>query len=170
MLSYSQMILTPSNLHTCIQQHQIWSVSILIPSNVHNLHSHTPKSLKLYSLQLEYPSMHSTDSNHHSNTSNMHLSITNTESTLTITLALLLWTLCEWVHNLLKHNKTRDHIAQADIHTQRHMNNAWSEMVTLIPCLDLYCTFLPWFIQCMWNMSTPTFPQTIWVYSNLIHY
>ena len=43
------------------------------------------------------------------------------------------------VHILqLKHNITKDKIAQANTHTQRHTNNAWSEMVTLTPCLPLY--------------------------------
>ena len=55
------------------------------------------------------------------------------------------------------------------LHTQRHMNNVQSEMVTLIPCLALYCTFPPCFIQCICVILTLTFPQTIWVYSNLIH-
>ena len=37
------------------------------------------------------------------------------------------------------------------------MNNARSEMITFIPCLALYCKFPPWFIQCIWDISTPTF-------------
>ena len=74
-----------------------------------------------------------------------------------------------WVMFILKHNRTRDQIAQANIHTQLHMNNVWSEMVILTPCLP-FRIFTPWFIQCMWDISTLTFPQTIWVYSNLIHF
>ena len=48
---------------------------------------------------------------------------------------------------LLKHNKTRDHMAQANTHTQTqtqtqtqtHVNNPWSEMITFTPCLALFC-------------------------------
>ena len=66
-------------------------------------------------------------------------------------------------HNLLKYNKTRDQIAQ------RHVNNTWSEMVTSTPPLALYCIFPPWFIQCIWKISTPTshkpygFIQTLFI-------
>ena len=41
--------------------------------------------------------------------------------------------------HLLELNRTRDEIARANTHTQRHMNNAWSEMVSSTPCLALYC-------------------------------
>ena len=40
---------------------------------------------------------------------------------------------------LLEVHRTRDETVQAKTHTQRHMNNAWSEMVILTPCLVLYC-------------------------------
>ena len=71
--------------------------------------------------------------------------------------------------NILKHNRTRDQIAQANIHTQRHVNNDWSEMITSTSCLALYCTFPPWFKQSIWNISTPTshkpygFIQTLFI-------
>ena len=39
--------------------------------------------------------------------------------------------------SLLELSRTRDEIAQEKIYTQRHMNNAWSEMVILTPCLSL---------------------------------
>ena len=50
---------------------------------------------------------------------------------------------------LLKHNKARDQIAQANTHTQSHLNNASSEMIISTPCLGLYYTFFPWFTQCI---------------------
>jgi len=54
--------------------------------------------------------------------------------------------------SLSKHNRTR---YQANTHRQRHMNTAWSEMITCTPCMALYCTFPPQFIQCIWDISTP---------------
>jgi hypothetical protein len=48
----------------------------------------------------------------------------------------------EWRRAVLKHNGTRDQITQAMTHTQRHVNNAWSEMTTSNPCLALHCIFL----------------------------
>ena len=47
---------------------------------------------------------------------------------------------------LLELNRTKDEIAQARTHTQRHMNNAWSEMASYTPCLALYCSFSSWLI------------------------
>ena len=38
------------------------------------------------------------------------------------------------MHISLKINKTRDEIAQAYTHTQRRVNNAWSEIVSCSPC------------------------------------
>ena len=60
---------------------------------------------------------------------------------------------------VLELNKTRVEIAHARIHTQRHMNNAWSEMVFSTPCLALYCSLLPWLIQTIWDNSSPTTDQ-----------
>ena len=40
---------------------------------------------------------------------------------------------------ILDINRTRDKIAQAYTHTQRHMNNAWSEMVSCSLCFVFYC-------------------------------
>ena len=51
------------------------------------------------------------------------------------------------MNKALKHNKTRDQIAQAN--TNRHMNNVWSEMVISNPCISLYCIFPRWFVQCI---------------------
>ena len=53
------------------------------------------------------------------------------------------------MNKALKHNRTRDQIAQANTHTHRHMNNVWSEMVISNPCLSLYCIFPRWFKQCI---------------------
>lgn len=68
---------------------------------------------------------------------------------------------------MLKHNRTRDQSVQANTHTQIHMTNIWSEMVTLTPCLALYCIIFPWFIQCIWDISTPN-SHKLYGYSNLI--
>jgi hypothetical protein len=51
---------------------------------------------------------------------------------------------------ILEVNKTRDELAQARSHTQRYMNNAWSEMVSSTPCFALHWYFLIWFIQTTW--------------------
>jgi hypothetical protein len=64
-----------------------------------------------------------------------------------------------WAHNMLDINRTRDNIAQAYTHkcTQRHMNNAWSEMVSCSPCFAFYCfSSLHWFIQTIWENSYPS--------------
>ena len=52
----------------------------------------------------------------------------------------------EWTHNLLKHNRAKDQIAQTLTYTQRHMNNTWSDMITFAPCLSFYS-----------NLPRPTF-------------
>jgi hypothetical protein len=44
-------------------------------------------------------------------------------------------------------------------HTQRHMNNAWSEMVFSTPCLALYSSWSPWLVQTIWDTSSPTTDQ-----------
>ena len=44
-------------------------------------------------------------------------------------------------------------------HTQRHMNNAWSEMVFSTPCLALYSSWSPWLVQTIWDNSSPTTDQ-----------
>ena len=44
-------------------------------------------------------------------------------------------------------------------HTQRYMNNAWSEMVSSHPCLALYSSWSPWLIQTIWDNSSPTMDQ-----------
>ena len=36
------------------------------------------------------------------------------------------------------------------------MNNAWSGMVILTPCLALYCSYSTWFSQIVWGNSSPT--------------
>src|ERR1700738_3355776 len=41
-------------------------------------------------------------------------------------------------------------------HTQRHMNNAWSEMVSSTPCIALYSSWSPWLLQTIWDNSAPT--------------
>ena len=41
-------------------------------------------------------------------------------------------------------------------HTQRHMNNAWNEMVILTPCLALNCSFSTWSSQTIWDINSPT--------------
>ena len=56
-----------------------------------------------------------------------------------------------WAHNLMEVNKTRDEIAQSRIHTQRYMNNVWNDMVSLTPCLVLYCSF-----STSWDNFSPT--------------
>ena len=43
-------------------------------------------------------------------------------------------------------------------HTQSHMINAWSEMVST-PCLALYCPCSPWLIQRIWDNSSPIMDQ-----------
>ena len=60
---------------------------------------------------------------------------------------------------ILELNRTRNEIAQALTHAQRHMSNAWSEMVILTPCLALYCSFSTWFSQTIWDNSSPTTDQ-----------
>ena len=47
---------------------------------------------------------------------------------------------------------SRDQIAQANTHSQRHMNNVWREMVTLT--LALLC--IAFFFLGLWDISTPT--------------
>ena len=61
------------------------------------------------------------------------------------------------VQLLLDVNRTRDKIAQAYTHTQRHMNNAWSEMVSCSSCFACCCSssFL-WFLQTIWDSSYPS--------------
>src|SRR6202022_716955 len=44
-------------------------------------------------------------------------------------------------------------------HTQRHMNNAWSEMVSSTPCLALYSSWSPRLLQTIWDNSAPTTDQ-----------
>src|SRR6202022_1990436 len=44
-------------------------------------------------------------------------------------------------------------------HTQGHMNNAWSEMVSSTPCLALYSSRSPWLLQTIWDNSAPTTDQ-----------
>src|ERR1700724_51177 len=44
-------------------------------------------------------------------------------------------------------------------HTQRHMNNAWSEIVSSIPCLALYSSWSPRLLQTIWDNSAPTTDQ-----------
>ena len=71
---------------------------------------------------------------------------------------------------LLEFNKTRDKIAQARTHTQRHMNNALSGMVILTPCLALYCLFSTWYSQTIWDNSSPTTDQPCRFITNLFLY
>ena len=60
---------------------------------------------------------------------------------------------------LLEINRTVYQIAQAYIHTQRHMKDVWSEMVSSTLCLALYCSFTTWFMQTIWNNSSSTTNQ-----------
>ena len=54
-------------------------------------------------------------------------------------------------------NKTKDKIAQAYRHTQMHMNNVWSEMISCSPCFAFYCfSSIHWFIPTIWNISYPS--------------
>ena len=57
---------------------------------------------------------------------------------------------------ILEANRTRDKIAQAITHTQRHMNNAWSEMVIVIHYLAIYCSFSTRFSQTIQDNSSLT--------------
>jgi hypothetical protein len=69
---------------------------------------------------------------------------------------------------LLEFNKTRDEIAQARTHIQRHMNNACKEMViVLTPCLALYCSFSTWYSQTIWDNSSLTADQPCRLITNL---
>ena len=44
-------------------------------------------------------------------------------------------------------------------HTQRHMNNAWSEMVSFILFLLFYFSWSPQLLQTIWDNSSPTLDQ-----------
>ena len=58
---------------------------------------------------------------------------------------------------LLDINRTIDKIAQAYKNTQRHINNAWSEMVSYSPCIAFYCfSSFHWFVQTIWDNSHPS--------------
>ena len=62
-----------------------------------------------------------------------------------------------WAHNLLDINKIRDTIAQTYRHTQRLMDNAWSEMILCCLCFVFYCfSSFHWFIQIIWDNSYPS--------------
>ena len=53
-----------------------------------------------------------------------------------------------WAHYLLEINRTRDENAQARTHTQRHMNNACSEIVSCSLCFAFHCSSsILWFNQ-----------------------
>ena len=63
---------------------------------------------------------------------------------------------------LLERKRTRDEVAQARTHTQRCMNNDWSEMVSCSPCFAFYCfSFCPWFKQTLWNNSYPSWSDVV---------
>ena len=54
----------------------------------------------------------------------------------------------------------KDKIAQAQTPIQRHMNNAWSEMVSRSPCFVFDCfSSLHWFTQTIWVNSYPSSDQ-----------
>ena len=63
-----------------------------------------------------------------------------------------------WAHNLLE--SIEDKIAQAQTLIQRHMNNAWSEMVSCSHCFALYYfSSLHWFTQIIQDNSYPSSDQ-----------
>ena len=59
-----------------------------------------------------------------------------------------------WV--LLEVNGTRDEIAQACTHTQRHMNDVWSQIISCSLCFPVYCSSFLLFIQTIWDNSRPS--------------
>ena len=77
---------------------------------------------------------------------------------------------------LLEVNRTRDENAQARTHTQRHMNNAWSEIASCSLCFAIYCfSSFPWFIQTIWDNSYPSQTNVValflpYRFSCLFHY
>jgi hypothetical protein len=67
--------------------------------------------------------------------------------------------------NLLEVNMTRDEIAQAYTYTQRHMNDAWSEMVSCSPCFAFYSfLYSLWFIQTIWDTLIPLWTSILAVF------
>ena len=62
-----------------------------------------------------------------------------------------------WTHNIWKSIGLEMRFHKHITHTQRHMNNAWSEMVSCYPCFAFdYFSYVPWFIQIMWDSSYPS--------------
>ena len=55
-------------------------------------------------------------------------------------------------------SRTRDDNAQARMHIQRHMNNAWCELVdSLFDLFFFYClSSFPWFTQTIWDNCYPS--------------
>jgi len=64
-----------------------------------------------------------------------------------------------WAHNLLETIGLEIRLHKQVTHTQRHMNNAWSEMVSSTPCLALYSSRSPRLLQTIWDNSAPTTDQ-----------
>ena len=58
-------------------------------------------------------------------------------------------------------NRIGDEIAQAWTHTEGHMNNTWSELVSSTSCLALYCSFSTWFVQPLWDNSSHIIGPTL---------
>lgn len=66
---------------------------------------------------------------------------------------------------LLKHNTTRDPIAQENTHTQRHTDHVWSKMVTSTHCLALLLHF-PSLVHIVdVGYLNIHIPQSIWIHS-----
>ena len=69
----------------------------------------------------------------------------------------IVWMIEFWMElMLLKNNTIRNKIAQANTHTQRHMHNAWNELVIFTSCFVIYCICFPLFVQSICAISTLT--------------
>ena len=64
-----------------------------------------------------------------------------------------------WAHNLLGINGLEIRLHKQVTHTQRYMNNAWSEMISSTPCLTHYCSWSPRLLQTIWDNFAPTTDQ-----------
>ena len=71
-------------------------------------------------------------------------------------------------YNSLEVNQTRDGNAQARTHTQRHMNNAWREIVSCSPSCTFYCFsfFLGSYKQ--YEITLIPLGPVLWPHSNMI--
>ena len=70
------------------------------------------------------------------------------------------WSRLPLKRTLLEVNRITDGFAQAYTHTQRYLNNAWSEMVSCSLCFGFYhFSSFHWFIQTIWYNSYPSLDQ-----------